>query len=63
MGIPRKGSLAQHIVTILVVKLVLIVSLWMAFFDEPQDEDLTREALQIWMLGQSADKREFVDGQ
>ncbi len=63
MKIPGNGLLKRDIATILVLKLVMIVALWMAFFDEPQDEQLTKEKLQVWMLGQPIDKRELVDGQ
>ncbi len=63
MRVPARGVLARHIVVVLALKLVMIVLLWMAFFDEPQDEHLTREQLQVWMLGQPVDRGELVDGQ
>jgi len=49
-----RRSLAVEITTVLILKLVLILALWQAFFSEPLDQQLTEESMQAWLLGQPA---------
>ncbi len=45
-------SLAMEITIVLILKLVLILVLWQAFFSEPLDQQLTEKSMQAWLLGQ-----------
>ena len=49
-----RRSLAVEITTVLILKLVLILALWQAFFSEPLDQQLTEKSMQAWLLGQPA---------
>jgi len=50
----KRKSLAAEITIVLILKLVLILALWQAFFSEPLDQQLTEKSMQAWLLGQPA---------
>lgn len=63
MQIPDKGLLAANIVTALILKIILIFALWLAFFSDPLDEELTAESVEAWLLNPAAGIREDAHGQ